>query len=91
MTLDGNVTGVNDFVVSSHVHSNVTSSDGGEESRADFQVAVWMWAPQTLSSNASVVGGRVFSYGAVVTFALLIFRDRAFSRTSNVFAVFLLT
>ena len=45
MTLDRNVTGVNDLVISSCVLPKfMASSDGGEDSRADFLVAVWMWA-----------------------------------------------
>lgn len=80
MTLDGSVNSVNDLVTFSRIHPKfvASSDDGGDESRADFQIAVW--ARQRFSSHR-----RAFSSGAAVTFALPIYRDQTSSRTPDMF------
>lgn len=66
VTWNGNVTVVN-LVASSRVHRDCAApSDRGEESMADFHMAVWVWAGRACS-NAPVVDGRVFCSGALVT------------------------
>lgn len=86
-TWNGNVTVVN-LVASSRVHRDcVAPSDRGEESMADFHMAVWVWAGRACS-NAPVVDGRVFCSGALVTVASPIFRDQA-SWSTDMFSVFL--
>ncbi len=64
-TSEGTITGLSDFVASSHVQPySVGLSWSGSGSFADFQMAVWMCALKTFCSNSSVVGGSVLSSGA---------------------------